>query len=164
MESLAPVAKSATCFCGSLEVIVAPAAQPVSSSICHCANCRSLSGAPFLANVLFAKPDVQLVLSKTGGAPPSNALIKQATSKHVSRVRCAKCYSPMLASLGEARVVLPVALFSKSQVPDSWKPAQHIWYDSRVMDVTDGVQKFRKNFGSEKCSDIGESFPEEDAP
>ena len=33
------------CYCGALELVVSKSAQPIGTSVCHCTNCRSLSGA-----------------------------------------------------------------------------------------------------------------------
>ena len=82
----------ASCFCGAVEVAVDSKASPVSTSICHCANCRRISGAPFLANVILSSAAVEVRCEGSGDA----GLIDDATSLNthgVSRRRCAK-YAP----------------------------------------------------------------------
>ena len=84
----------ASCFCGAVEVAVDSKASPVSTSICHCANCRRISGAPFLANVILSSAAVEVRCEGSGDA----GLIDDATSLNthgVSRRRCAK-YAPHL--------------------------------------------------------------------
>ena len=77
------------------------------------------------------------------------------TSKIVTRRRCAKCYSPVLAevALKQPRAVVPAALFSP--LPSGWAPAHHIHYGSRVLDMNDGLPKYQTNFGGAQCDDRG---------
>ena len=43
--------RTGTCFCGAVRVEAR--GEPMAVSICHCVNCRKLSGAPFSAQALF---------------------------------------------------------------------------------------------------------------
>ena len=61
----------ASCFCGAVEVAVDSKASPVSTSICHCANCRRISGAPFLANVILSSAAVEVRCEGSGDAAGS---------------------------------------------------------------------------------------------
>ena len=99
-----------------------------------------------LANVMIPTDSLS-VLPCEDGTPP--LLLSLATSKQVTRHRCAKCYSPVYAALGKARVVVAASLFAPPH-PEAWRPQQHIWYDRRVLDVPDELPKFRTHFGSEK--------------
>ena len=66
--------------------------------------------------------------------------------------------APVLAELTTSkRVAVPAALFD--DLPPEWRAQHHIYYDRRVMDVPDGLAKFRTNFGGEKCDDRGDSLP-----
>ena len=148
MLSLAAASAAAletSCFCGAVRLRIVSAASPIATSICHCSNCRRLSGAPFLSNVILPA-DALAVTSADGAASPD--LLEQATSKQVTRKRCAKCYAPVFASLGKARVVVPSSLFA-SPHPESWKPQHHLYYASRTLDMKDDLPKYRANFGGE---------------
>ena len=115
-----------------------------------------------MANVLFSRDAVSLAAAD-GSAP---ATIETRTSKAVVRHRCASCYSPVFATLGPKRAVLPAALFG-APLPEAWKPAHHIYYDSRVLDVPDGAPKYRRQFGGATCDDAGKDSappPAEEAP
>ena len=159
----APTLRS-SCFCGALELRVA-ASAPLGSSCCHCTTCRALSGAPFIANVLLAKADAALTLASGGGAPQEpRDIVSLETSRQVRRIRCARCHSPMFATLGEKRVVVPLAAFARKVVPDTWLPKQHIWYGSRVIDVNDGAPKYVRNYGGLRCADDGQPLAEEEPP
>jgi len=43
------------CFCGSVTLSIDLSYDTVSASVCHCHNCRRLSGGPFLMNIILPK-------------------------------------------------------------------------------------------------------------
>ena len=95
------------------------------------------------ANLLLPADGLQIT-SAEGDSPPQ--LTSLATSKHVTRHRCAECSSPVYAAMGKQRVVVPLSLFSPP-LPEAWKPQHHLYYDRRVVDVPDDLPKFRTRFG-----------------
>lgn len=99
-----------------------------------------------MANLMYQAEDVTLTDAEGGSTP---ALLEQPTSKQVVRKRCAKCFSPVLAALGKARVVVPSSLFPPPH-PEAWKPQHHLYYDRRTLECDDGLPKFRTHFGSDK--------------
>ena len=135
---------STSCFCGAVRVKIADAAIPQSVSVCHCEVCRKLTGAPNLANLILPVDAVSVVAADGESVPD---LVEMQTSKHVTRRRCAKCYSPVSATLGKGRVVVPLSLFPPPH-PASWQPQHHLYYDRRVIDLHDSLPKYRTHFGS----------------
>ena len=81
---------SASCFCGAVSVKVEGA--PIGTSACHCQTCRALSGAPFMANVLFSRDAVSLAAAD-GSAP---ATIETRTSKALVGHFKSECTNPAL--------------------------------------------------------------------
>jgi len=79
-----------------------------------------------------------------------------ATSKHVTRRRCANCGAPVCATLGKKQVAVPLALFDRD-VP--WTPQHHIHYEDRIFDVLDGLPKFIDRYGGPICDDRGAPLP-----
>jgi len=148
-------ALEASCHCGSVVVRVLAGSSPQARSICHCQTCRSLSGAPFLANLVLPAHAVDICGADGGEAN----LVTCKTSKHVTRKRCASCFSPVVASLGPKRIVVPMAMFSPGQLPADWAPEHHLYYDQRVLDVNDDLPKFSTHFGgklwSGQAADVG---------
>eukprot|EP00929_Paragymnodinium_shiwhaense_P071814 TRINITY_DN36472_c0_g2_i1.p1 TRINITY_DN36472_c0_g2~~TRINITY_DN36472_c0_g2_i1.p1 ORF type:complete len:345 (-),score=39.50 TRINITY_DN36472_c0_g2_i1:641-1675(-) len=146
------IERNASCYCGFHEVTVS--GDPEGVSICHCSTCRRLSGAPFMANALFGNADV--TLAATGG--DTIDVIRTDTSSRVKRFRCARCYCPLLAEMGNRRIV-PLALFDFSgsssgqpetaRPPKEWRPRHHLHYDSRVLDISDDLPKYRGRVGGE---------------
>ena len=120
-DGAAASAVSASCFCGAVGIAVDTASgPPMSSSICHCETCRRLSGGPMMATIMY--PKAAVTLTNEGGGE----LSETKTSKHVRRLRCPKCSSPVLAELGGGRVGVPLSLFSRP-LPDGWDPQCHLW-------------------------------------
>lgn len=141
MLAAAATALSASCYCGAVRLCVDVSKPPLSVSICHCTTCRRLTGASFLTNLML--PAEALTIE-----PADAALITLQTSKHVSRHRCASCCSPVYATLGKGRVVVPASLFDPPPL-SSWKPQHHLYYDRRVFDLPDdGLPKYRTHYGS----------------
>jgi len=93
MSSVATTAveltRTGTCYCKHTKVTVT--GKPVSVSICHCSICRKLSGAPF---TMQAVCKAKHVVIEHEGAPSETS-----SSREVTRYRCAKCGSPIYASL-----------------------------------------------------------------
>lgn len=83
------VIRTGTCFCEHSRVTVT--GEPVAVSICHCSNCRKLSGAPFSVQALCKAEQVQV--------EHEGDVLSTASSANVDRCRCVKCGSPIYASL-----------------------------------------------------------------
>lgn len=135
-----PSTAHATCFCGDVSLVVNTSTPPISSSICHCETCRRLTGAPMMATVMY--PRAAVTLTNSGAE-----LSETRTSKHVRRLRCSRCSSPVLAELGGQRVGVPLSLFARP-LPQGWQPQHHLWYNKRVVDVNDGNPKYLERYGS----------------
>ncbi|KAG8458547.1 hypothetical protein KFE25_003082 [Diacronema lutheri] len=120
------------CHCGACSVALV--GEPTGASYCHCRVCRRLSGAPSMAIALAPVERVAL----------AGATTALRTSARVSRIRCAACAAPLAALLGERTAALPLGLFdfAAGGAPPSWRPAHHMHYDSRVLDVADDLPKY----------------------
>ena len=81
---------------------------------------------------------------QTSPTTDTHSYRKNFTDACVYRCRCAKCGSPMFASMGKRMVVLPLALFDKVDTHgEAWRPQHHMYYDDRVVDVADDLPKFK---------------------
>ncbi|KAJ3035982.1 hypothetical protein HDV00_003276 [Rhizophlyctis rosea] len=76
----------------------------------------------------------------------------------VVRYRCKTCGSPIGGELStpemKFRDICPTTLDrdanERVQWPEEWKPTEHIFYPSRMVDVKDGLPKYRRfSFDSE---------------
>jgi len=122
------------CYCGgvSWEGI----GEPAVTFYCHCSLCRRAGGAAFVGAAAFKPENVVF---------HGEANIKEflpAGSK-VPRRYCKKCNSYIAE---DARSVLgvfalPIGL-CQDKVPEIYTPKQHIFYDSRIVDVSDTLPKY----------------------
>jgi hypothetical protein len=119
------------CFCGAVEIEAQGA--PVEMGYCHCASCRSYSGAPLTAFILWPAERVRV----TRGAIHLGGFDKTGFSH---RRFCTRCGGHLLtehANLGLTDVLaakLPMVVFV---------PSLHLNYQEAVMSVRDGLPKLR---------------------
>lgn len=135
-----------TCFCGAVAFEVDGA--PEAMGYCHCTSCRSWSGGPVNAFVLW-KPDSVRV---TKGA---EHIVTYNKTEISHRQFCAKCGGhlmnrhPTFGLIDVFAAGLPTLPFA---------PALHVYYSESVLPLRDGLPKFRdfpKDFAGS-----GEMMPE----
>ena len=115
------------CFCGA--VAVEAQGEPVDMGYCHCASCRSYSGAPFVAFTIWPADKVKV----TGRLGSYN---KIGTS---DRKFCARCGGHLLLDhpkLGVVDVRAPVLPSVR------FEPRLHLNYAERVISIGDGLPKY----------------------
>ena len=154
--------RSGSCFCGA--IVVALTGTPAAVSICHCGNCRKLSGAPFTAQALAKATAVevraardaemdQMVFSPGGDADAY--LTAFSSSAAVDRYRCKECGSPVYASLAKGKMAaVPLSMLdggggeaaaaAKSNA-EPLRPTHHMYYADRIVDVPDDLPKYVKS-------------------
>lgn len=140
----------------------------VLSAYCHCTRCQRLVGCPFVATLHLAPH----VFSWSDAPPSSNAsstsgnhqnINRSSESKldtytiseapHKTRYRCKDCGTP-LASFNSAKDKWSVWTLTLDRRSESdgggiigwhWaKPTDHIFYDTRVLDVDDELGKWER--------------------
>jgi hypothetical protein len=164
MASEADAARQGTCFCGAVRVMCV--GEPVAVSICHCANCRKLSGAPFSAQALFSGGQVSV--GRVGEAEKEGDddddekkephLVGFESSSRVERFRCATCASPVYATLAKGKTaVVPLAILDAHPTLPRLQPSHHMYYASRVLDVTDDLPKFVSSSGKNAKAWVGDA-------
>jgi hypothetical protein len=122
---------SGTCFCGAVEVAVTGA--PAEMGYCHCSSCRSYSGAPVSAFILWRSEDVAV----TKGAESVGRFNKAGMS---DRQFCSRCGGHILTrhpGLGMTDVRPPVVAGL------AFRPTIHLNYAEAVMPMKDGLPKLR---------------------
>ena len=112
------------CHCGAIacEAIV----DPQKASLCHCADCQTLSGAPFRASVPAASADFHILR----GQP--KIYIKTADSGNKrAQAFCADCGTGLYSTSPEnpTSYVLRVGVIAQRA---SFKPRQQIWCRSEL--------------------------------
>jgi len=135
-----------TCFCGAVEIEVTGA--PLEMGYCHCSSCRSYSGSPVGAFILFKTEAVRV----KRGAESISRFNKTGMS---DRQFCKRCGGHLMTGhppLGLTDVrpaVLPGIAFT---------PVVHLHYAERVLPIKDGLPKL-KDFPA-AVGGSGEVIPE----
>lgn len=135
-----------TCFCGAVEIEVT--GVPLEMGYCHCNSCRSYSGDPVGAFILFKAEDVRIAK----GAESIGRFNKTGMS---DRQFCKQCGGHLMTehpALGLTDVrpaVLPGIAF---------KPVVHLHYAESVLPIKDGLPKL-KDFPA-AVGGSGEVIPE----
>ena len=96
------------------------AGPPAAVSICHCVNCRKLSGAPFTAQAVAKMTQVNVTRADGVGE-----LVGFSSSPAVERFRCPQCLSPVYASLAKGKMAaVPLSILSGGDVVIGVKAGQ----------------------------------------
>lgn len=118
-----------TCFCGAVEIEVKGA--PDEMGYCHCSSCRSYSGAPVSAYLLWRAENVRVVR----GADLLGRFQKTELSDRQFCKRCGGHIMTRHPALGLTDVRPPV-------IPSiAFKPSLHLHYAETVLPMNDGLPK-----------------------
>jgi len=136
----------ARCHCEAVRYEVR--ADPVDAKICHCSVCQVLHGAPMQWAAIFLKSEVRL-----NAGVQHLRFYNSALDRHERllpcKVACARC-GTLIADEGRNMWLAFPTLFdfgTPPQVPESFRPTCHIFYEMRVMDVDDGLPKWSGHKG-----------------
>lgn len=135
-----------TCFCGAVEFEVTGA--PEEMGYCHCRSCRSYSGGPVTAFILWKSANVKV----TKGAKFLGRFNKAGMSE---RQFCTKCGGHLMTS----HPTLGLTDVKAGAIPGmAFKPTVHLNYAEKVLTMKDGLPKL-KDFPAE-VGGSGEAMPE----
>ncbi|KAF8504965.1 Mss4-like protein [Hysterangium stoloniferum] len=137
------------CFCGAITFAAAP--PILLKAYCHCSNCQRLSGCPFIHTVHFPKSTFKWTHGKSGEDPLTTLDGYSLPNKpHKTRYRCKTC-AVCVASYNAEKEKWSIwgALFPRGEDnrlrKDVWeviKPDAHIFYDTRMVDINDDLEKW----------------------
>ncbi|KAJ3358989.1 hypothetical protein HDU91_005055 [Kappamyces sp. JEL0680] len=140
-------------------------AKPDWIGICHCLDCQKVSGGPYQYLFVFSKNPEEAFVLTTGNA---KELVPGMTWKGAYiNYRCDACnslvYCDKIAKNQDGKVeikgrdTLVGNLDKEPLAAAGYKPSCHIFYQRRVFDVHDGVDKFI-GMWERKVSDLGEDL------
>ena len=136
----------ARCACGAVEIALS--GSPVLQCYCHCSDCRDWLGAPGHGATGWPKAQVRWVK----GAD-NVTTYKRTENSH--RKSCKSCGGAVLVEHPSIGVVDVLA----SNIKDmKFSPSMHIYYGERMIDMKDGLPKFRK--APAALGGDGETMPE----
>ena len=131
----------ASCYCKAVQIEVC--ADPVDAKICHCLTCQRLHGAPMQWAAIFHKHDVRII---KGMDCLKFYNSEQAINDRIlpCKVSCGLC-GTHIADEGRRMWLAFPSLFDfgiPPKVPNAFKPTCHIFYGSRVIDISDSLPKW----------------------
>ena len=112
---------------------------------CHCSLCRRSGGAPFVAAAAFKPENVTF-------HGESNIRDFIPPNSKVPRRFCKKCGSYVAEDARPVLGVFALPLGLCQEAPDKkYMPAQHIFWDSRVLSPDDSLPKYMQMPGSQRA-------------
>ena len=118
-------------------------ADPADAKICHCLTCLRLQGAPMQWTAIFHKHDVRITKG-TDCLKCYNSEQKIQARIPLCKVSCGLCGTP-IADEGHRRWLAYPSLFAfgfPPKVPQAFLPTCHIFYGSRLIDMSDDLPKW----------------------
>eukprot|EP00966_Prymnesium_polylepis_P052588 1217764-Prymnesium_polylepis.1 len=138
--------------------------EPNVMCMCHCNACRSWTGGISQAIVMYASDDVEITgeLNQTmvpyrGGYPDSNkvGVMPKGFSRRKS---CKRCHACVINDHSDTGQLIDICGGLLDFEPGGFLPTMHVNYGSRIIDMSDGLAKFKdvpSEFGG-----TGEIIPE----
>ncbi|KAE9385033.1 hypothetical protein BT96DRAFT_960815 [Gymnopus androsaceus JB14] len=135
--------------------------KPILSAFCHCTLCQRLAGAPCVATVHFPAD----VFTWTHPQPHEATLdmYSVADKPWKNRFRCKSC-GACVASYSTTKLKYSIWAgqlerdeHGRTKNWDIVKPTAHMFYDTRMLDVNDGLPKWEGYEGQSKRLDSVES-------
>lgn len=127
---------SVHCDCEAVEISMSGA--PKGHAFCHCEDCRDLLQVPY-HSVLAWEPEQ---VSVTKGRSLLTSF--QHPSKRMKRVFCQQCAEVMFNTNAMGWKLISQILVLKSndyQLPTSYQPNRHFFYDRRIVSIDDDLPK-----------------------
>ncbi len=120
------------CFCGAVRFEVA--GEAFHSTVCHCADCRRVAGAPMVAWFSVKLADFRI----TAGVPK-----RFRSSAQVERRFCGECGTGLTYQHADLPEELDVATCSLD-APEAMPPQDHSWTSSQLpwVKLADGLAAF----------------------
>ena len=148
------------CCCG--EVTFSCEGEPFFTQYCHCNKCREIAS-------LSRRDNDKLGYGFTAGYLTSNFNITSGSDNLDEKIRnnaklllCKSCHSLIygisLDPSKQAGIGVNVNNFHfAGSIPESFKPARHIWYSNRIVSFDDDLPKYKdapkEQFGSGELCD-----------
>lgn len=115
------------CFCGKVRYSIS--GEPVKKALCHCYDCRKISGSTYSTNAVMPEAGFKLL-----AGTPKQHTVKSDTGRTVTSHFCGDCGSTMWRD-GEAfpgLKVLKVGTFDDVNAFDNFKPVAELFTPHRV--------------------------------
>ena len=122
---------SGSCFCGAVGITVI--APPEEMGYCHCASCRSYTGAPVVAFTLWKAQNVRV----TEGADRVGRFNKTGMSE---RQFCTRCGGHLMTGHPDFGFT---DVYAAALPSVAFRPVVHLNYGEAVLPILDGLPKLK---------------------
>lgn len=119
--------RTGQCLCGSIKYSIS--GTTVYNTICHCLNCRRVTGSAFLCASICYKEGFQITQGSTHQKEYQDIATNSGTS--LKRTSCDVCGSNLFAYAGLWEAIVSVAAGTLDDFED-WKPDTEQWCVHRV--------------------------------
>ncbi|KAK0714159.1 Mss4-like protein [Lasiosphaeria miniovina] len=131
------------CHCGAVQYELSRD-KPLASKYCHCTTCQRLHGAPFQWAAIFHKEDINFIKGHhdLGWYDSAN----KSTAHHLPcKVQCAYCRTPIMDEGRNMILLFPTLVegINTDKGRQAFKAQTHMFYPQRVVDIKDGLPKFK---------------------
>ncbi|KAA8649329.1 GFA family protein [Aspergillus tanneri] len=130
------------CFCGKIRVQYN--GQPITSGLCHCSDCRKLSGTLYTYNFVVKSADLKIT-----GSPKEVAKTSDS-GNHIKNYFCSDCGTPLYglrmksSGVPDEITIVRAGIFDDIGVLNQYKPEAEIYINGRVrwIDSVEGADQF----------------------
>jgi len=138
-----PVKWKGKCHCGAVRYELSRD-KPLASKYCHCTTCQRMHGAPFQWAAIFHKEDINFTngVNDLGWYDPT----AKSTTHHLPcKVQCAYCRTPIMDEGRNMILLFPTLIegINTKEGREAFKATCHMFYPERVVDIKDGLPKFK---------------------
>ncbi|RJE27133.1 Glutathione-dependent formaldehyde-activating enzyme [Aspergillus sclerotialis] len=133
---------SGGCFCGNIRVQYN--SQPIMSVLCHCSDCRKLTGGLYTYNFAIKTSDLTITGSPKGVAKTADS------GNHIKNFFCPDCGTPLyghkIQSSGDPdeMTILRAGILDDTEILNRSKPQAEIYNNGRIewLSPVDGAEQF----------------------
>ncbi|KAE8150924.1 Mss4-like protein [Aspergillus avenaceus] len=131
-----------SCFCGNIRIEYN--SQPISSGLCHCRDCRKLTGSTYSYSLIVKTPDLNV------SGNPKEVAKNSDSGNDVRNYFCPDCGTPLFGHKVNSDgtpteiTVVRAGIFN-DQMLNEWKPHAEIYTDRRLSWICplEGAGQFR---------------------
>ncbi|KAL3457419.1 Mss4-like protein [Aspergillus heterothallicus] len=125
---------SGSCFCGAIRVEYT--GEPLKSALCHCNDCRKITGSAFTYNFVVLKSQLQI----SGSGTPRQLSKTSDTGNRIVNYHCGDCGSPLyggqVAEDGTTPqngvVILRAGILDDEEFLARWRPDVEVFTTRRL--------------------------------
>jgi len=118
------------CFCGKVRIEYN--GQPLTSALCHCHDCRKLTGSPYTYNFVVKSADLEI-----SGSPKEVAKTSDS-GNHIKNYFCSDCGTPLFGRKIKSDrepdeiTIVRAGIFDDIGILNERKPEAEIYTDRRL--------------------------------